>query len=104
MLSPCPTCQTFQQAFKIDSAQAFQGALAALQQALAAGTIIEAAVWPEGQLKMHRPPFDSIARNGPWPDYVQYFFACGGCKTIYQLSVETFHGIGGEWSIYNRAQ
>jgi rRNA maturation endonuclease Nob1 len=47
-------------------------------------------------LERNNIPFQNINDNGPWDDIISYTFRCSKCHNFYRLSVETYHGSGGE--------
>lgn len=53
------------------------------------------------KLKEGTCPLDSIHLEGkPWPgDHIKHIFSCTQCGLMFQLSVETYHGAGGEWRV-----
>jgi len=54
--------------------------------------------WPPGQLRFEQPSFGALEAAGPWPDHIEYYFRCTGCRSLFRLSAETYHGAGGSWS------
>ena len=53
--------------------------------------------WPQGVLAVQQPTFNQLPDDGPWPDYICYYFRCPTCHRIFEFSVETYHGSGGHW-------
>ncbi len=98
----CSKCLDLRTTVQIKSAADMTNVLKIIQDNLQDGTLVEAAYWPQGQLKLDRPTFASIPTGGPWPDYFEYYFSCTTCQQLYRLSAEAFHGIGGAWSPWDR--
>lgn len=42
-------------------------------------------------------PFRMVSDSGPWPDVLLCTFACRLCGATFRLSVDAYHGSGGEW-------
>jgi hypothetical protein len=98
----CSKCSELRTTINIGSAAELANVLKVVRDNLEDGTLVEAAYWPPGQIKMSRPSFLSIPVSGPWPDYAEYYFSCAACGQLYRLSVETYHGAGGKWSPWDR--
>ncbi len=41
-------------------------------------------------------PFSYIANGKGWGDFVNNYFKCNGCRQIFNLHAETYHGSGGK--------
>jgi len=41
--------------------------------------------------------FSDLEVEGPWPDYIEHYFACNSCKSRFRLAVDIYHGSGGIW-------
>ena len=98
----CSRCSDLMTAAQIKSAADISKALKVIQDNLQDEILVEAAYWPEGQVKVQRPAFASIPADAPWPDYFEYYFSCTACGQLYRLAAETFHGIGGTWAPFER--
>jgi hypothetical protein len=48
--------------------------------------------------------FADLTEKGPWPDYVEHYFKCNTCGLGFRLSVDTYHGVGGDWEPYGRSK
>ena len=70
--SACSKCNDLNTTITIRSPAELTNVLKVIRDNLQDGTLMEAAYWPQGQLKMTRPSFLSIPVSGPWPDYVEY--------------------------------
>lgn len=99
-MSNCDRCESLAKEYSIESAFELQAIVRMISAELVAGTIVEDAYWPEGQVRFAQPPFLQFPIVGPWPDYCEYYFRCTMCDCLFRLSVETYHGMGGEWGIY----
>jgi hypothetical protein len=101
-MTACSRCQDLRTTLQIKNADDMTNVLKVIRDNLGDGTLVEAAYWPDGQVKVDRPNFTSIPTGGPWPDYFEYYFSCATCRQLYRLSVEAFHGIGGTWSPWDQ--
>ena len=90
-------CAVLAKEYRIESPDALKNIVAMARAGLANGIIEEDAYWPSGQVRFAQPPFSSLPTDGPWPDYFEYYFHCIDCGRKFRLSVETYHGVGGEW-------
>jgi len=68
-----------------------------IRDCLRDGRLVESNYWPKHQIRFDQPPFDRLPEEGPWPDFVEYYFECIGCAQLFRLAMEFFHGSGGEW-------
>ena len=100
--STCVRCHDLDTTVAINSAAAMENVLRVVRDNLNDGTIVEAAYWPAGKIKIVRPAFLSIPVSGPWPDYLEVYFSCSSCGQLYRLTAETYRGFGGSWSRVNR--
>ena len=90
-------CNILTKEYRIGSPDALKSILQMIRANLENGVIVEDAYWPSGQIHVVQPSFSSLPSEGPWPDYFEYYFRCVGCDCLFQLSVETYHGTGGQW-------
>lgn len=60
----------------------------------------------DGQLEQYRPDdaefatlksVDEVSAEGPWPDYIEWYFKAVSRSSAYRMTVETYHGAGGVW-------
>lgn len=98
----CSRCLDLRTTVQIGSATDMTKVLKVVRDNLHDGTLVEAAYWPAGQIKIDRPSLTSIPIDGPWPDYFEHYFSCTTCRQLYRLSAEAFHGMGGTWSPWDR--
>ena len=70
--------------------------LKVIRDDLADATIAESAYWPPGQVAIDRPAFGSLPLEGPWPDYLEYYFTCLACDRRFRLAADIYHGRVGE--------
>lgn len=78
------------------NAQEFKGWLSILKEKIAGG-----------ELKQFVPdsPFatellvEDIDINGPWPDFIEWYFESTHNSKRYRLSAEIYHGSGGRWQL-----
>ena len=50
----------------------------------------------KSMLQKDNKPFSRLSPKGKWDDIVTYDFKCNYCNDFFHLSVETYHGSGGE--------
>ncbi len=43
--------------------------------------------------------WDKLPDKPPWPDHIEYHFACSNCGARFRLAAETHHGSGGSWGL-----
>lgn len=73
-------------------------ALAVINANLDDGTIVESDYWPEGTVRCFNDiPFRSLPVEGALPDGLLYYFECPVCGQLFRLSVDIYHGSGGDW-------
>ena len=84
-------------AFPIETPDDLKDVLRMVRASLASGALSEDPYWPAGQLRIPQPQFSALSAEGPWPDYFEYYFRRASSGRLYRLSVETYHGIGGNW-------
>jgi len=75
-----------------------------IKGALEAGELHEVNFWPKHRASFHRPPFSTISEEGPWPDYMEYYFRSTITGECFRLVCETYHGGGGQWEKYDCAK
>lgn len=96
--STCSRCEDLRKSVLINGPAEMEGLLKVVRSRLDDGSIVGAAYWPKGQVKLALADFLSIPVCGPWPDYLEYYFACATCGRLYRLTAETYRGFGGSWS------
>jgi len=79
----------------IGSPQDLVGVLRQLRDLVASGALV--------QMNKSGTDFPSVlladvSDDGPWPDFLDMHFSSPAGRR-YRLSVETFHGTGGSWSL-----
>ena len=90
----CERCAELQLRYDIRSPDALAKAIRVIHANLDDGTIEQVL---RAGLGASTTPFRSVGHNGPWPDLLLYEFECRSCGARFRLSVETYHGGGGEW-------
>lgn len=70
-----------------------------VKKCLEKGVLSESSYWPEGRVRLHFPPFKDLPVNGPWPDYLEYYFEEPSTGRCFRLVCETYHGYGGKWEV-----
>ena len=75
-----------------------------IKRALDAGELREIDFWPKYRVSFHRPPFSAIPEEGPWPDYMEYYFESPVTGQCFRLVCEIYHGSGGQWEKYDCAK
>jgi len=98
----CKHCGDVCQVYKIVSPSDLKKAIRVVQDNIADGIVIESDFWPQQNLKISHEPFSGIQVNGPYDDFLIYYFECPECKQLFQLSAETYHGSGGLWKPIDR--
>lgn len=98
----CKHCGDVCQVYKIVSPSDLKKAIRVAQDNIADGIVIESDFWPQQNLKISHEPFSGIQVNGPYDDFLIYYFECPECKQLFQLSAETYHGSGGSWKPIDR--
>jgi hypothetical protein len=93
----CKHCHAVNQTVHIQSPHELIKAIHVIRDNLDVGTLRLSNYWPLDQVQIDEPTFYNLPEHGPWPDYVCYFFQCPECLSIFNLSVETYHGFGGKW-------
>lgn len=85
--------------FRIQSPKDLQQVIRFISGNIDDSIIRESTYWPVGILSCSdRVGFSKLADGGAWDDVVNYYFECIKCKSLYNLSAETYHGSGGSWS------
>lgn len=83
----CPACQPLGDSIKISNPTTLKDVLLTIKQLIL-----------EGKLKDISPDpsqFSTLPPAGPYPDIITHHFHCSSCENIFELSVETYHGLGG---------
>ena len=52
---------------------------------------------PEGWDRTEVESLLAVADDGPWGDYLEFYFECSQCRQVFRLAAETYHGAGGAW-------
>jgi hypothetical protein len=104
MTTTCSRCSDLHTTVQIKTPGELSKALKVIQDNLGDGTLVEAAYWPAGEVRGDFPTFRSIPIEGPWPDYLDYYFECAACGQLYRLVAEVYHGTGGAWSPWKRGE
>lgn len=99
--SNCSSCDPLRESIAIDDPLTLERVLSLIADNLRDGTLVHADYWPTGRIRLSQPDFREISPSGPWPDYLEYYFACHACGQLYRLSAETYRGTGGSWSRYS---
>jgi hypothetical protein len=97
----CGRCSDLQREVVIDSPGKLRDLIRVVQKRLAEGALEERR---SQEPFASSAPFNSVPKEGPWPDYLLYTFQCTSCDSRFRLESETYHGAGGRWSWLNSAQ
>lgn len=90
----CSQCDGFKEKITIKNPYEYFNLVEQLKEILAKGTL----VLIEGNCDL-----SDLKSDRPFPnDYIHHIFKCAKCNSKYQLSVETYHGSGGKWDIYEK--
>jgi len=87
--------------YEIQTPQDLAHIIRVVKKSLEEGVLIESSYWPKGRVRLHLPSFKDIPANGPWPDYIEYYFEELSTGHCFQLVCEIYHGHGGRWEICN---
>lgn len=90
----CDRCDELNREVAIAYPSALRRILQRTRVLIADGTLVVAQ--PEGSATGGQA-FDDLNVEGPWPDYMEYGFACSQCGQRFRLEAETYHGAGGYW-------
>jgi len=41
--------------------------------------------------------FSGLMSSDTFPDIISHYFRCSACRLLFEFSVNTYHGSGGEW-------
>ncbi|MFH1768167.1 MAG: hypothetical protein ABH858_03275 [Candidatus Omnitrophota bacterium] len=93
----CLICVDMSFDYSINSLEHLSKTISIIQDNLSDGLLKNSSYWPKGMQKQTIPDFESLAKDGGWPDIFHYYFECSSCGKIYRLFVDTFHGINGKW-------
>ena len=91
--------QTLPLKYKIRSRRDLVQIIHRVKKSLEEGVLSESSYWPEGRVRFHLPSFKDLPVNGPWPDYLEYYFEEPSTGRRFRLVCETYHGYGGKWEI-----
>lgn len=98
----CEYCDEVCHSFKITMPGDLSKAIRAVKGNIADGTIRESVYWPSKHIKIDSIPFEELDAEGPWKDFLEYYFECPKCDQVFRLAVETYHGSGGVWEPVER--
>lgn len=98
----CEHCRDVCQSFKITLPRDLTKAIKVVKDNIAVGTILESDYWPTKHIKIELEPFSKVNAEGPWGDYLEYYFECSRCGQLFRLSAETYRGSGGGWEPLER--
>ncbi len=89
----CMQCLALREIVGIRDSQQLAGAIDLLRAKLDDATLTDVTQ------PAHCPcgPFTDLARDGPWPDYIEYHFRCAACGGGFRLVVDTVQAFGGRW-------
>jgi hypothetical protein len=95
----CDHCRELNQTFRIKSPGELEKAIRVAAANIADDTIRESGYRPPDTTNYcDAGSFASLARGETWGDFLDYYFECTKCKSLYHLGAETYHGSGGSWS------
>jgi hypothetical protein len=80
--------------FAIRSPQQLTSLLRRIKQSLSDGSLCQYRV---DDTALATADLSLVSDEGPWPDYLEAFFANSETGERYKLTVETYHGAGGSW-------
>jgi hypothetical protein len=103
-MNKCKECDIVAQTREIRTPDDLRDLVQIIKSALDLKILIEDLYWPSEQLRPVQPPFSTLSQEGPWPDDIEYYFACKHCKRRFHLFVDTYHGSGGKWETYQTSK
>jgi hypothetical protein len=87
----CEKCRELCRVFEIRSPGDLAKAIRVAKDNIEDGTIVESRDRPEVESVL------SVPDDGPWGDYLEFYFECSQCRQVFRLAAETYHGAGGQW-------
>jgi hypothetical protein len=93
----CERCADLRAPFPITSDAALRNAIRVVHDNLKDKTLVEVHYAPGAVVPLRPSKFAYLQPDGPWDDFLAYYFACTACGQPYRLSAETYHGSGGSW-------
>ena len=79
---------------QINSQEQLTSLLRDLKRALANGRLRQ---YKPSDAAMALDDLNQVSDTGPWPDYIEAYFADPTTGERYKLTAETYHGSGGAW-------
>lgn len=71
-----------------------------LKKSVASGEMQQC--WPTDTPFATEMKISDVNENGSWPaDYIEWYFFLTDNKKLYKLSVDTYHGTGGYWKLFD---
>ena len=99
----CSNCSDIWERQEINSPGQLTSVLQTVKAAVAQGILVSEEAAELGSFPIEQSAtFQGLKPEGPWPDVIDYYFRCAKCGQRFQLSAETYHGNGGEWSRLGR--
>jgi len=92
----CKQCAAFATTLPVRGPADLESIVERLRQAVADGTLEYAAFEAEPTLAIE-PSLLTLDLAGPLPDVMRYQLGCPHCEQRFELTAETYHGIGGAW-------
>ena len=92
----CERCAPFATTLPIRGPADLAAITEHVRQAVADGRLEYAAFETEPTLAIE-PSFLTLDLAGPLPDVIRYQFACPCCGQGFEITAETYHGVGGSW-------
>ena len=90
----CDRCEELHLTVAIRTSGELRAAVGVIQANLDDGTLRQESLTAVGASS---GPLRRVGEDGTWDDLVWYQFSCRSCGARFELSVETYHGRGGEW-------
>jgi hypothetical protein len=82
---------------KIEKLKTLDEAIAFLKKAVADGVLIQ--YWKTDAIGYTKEKIEDIGVDGTYPDIIEIFFKSKDSSKNYKLSVNVYHGAGGEWTL-----
>jgi hypothetical protein len=93
----CEKCRDLCRVVEIRSLGDLREAFRVAKDNIEDGTIVESRHRPEGRDRAEAESLLALSDDGPWGDYLEFYFECSQCRQAFRLAAETYHGAGGQW-------
>ena len=91
----CPYCGRLGLGYKITLPGELSETISILKEMVNHNELMEVPN-AKDMIQKYNKPFSRLSSRGKWSDHVVYDFKCTHCQDFFHLTVETYHGRGGE--------